>query len=166
MGELLTYVKTQGLVRGRTSYDNTCGKGYQQGGQLGQKTITNGKGCIGFDGCTEGLVSQHHSKDKAHYQVYHSDEDTQKAQDEFVNVVQNKGLPEDIPSFELTEDKNILDLLVELGFVASKGEAKRLIAGGGVKLDNEKVSDTALTIKKTESEMILQAGKRKYMRLV
>lgn len=97
---------------------------------------------------------------------YHSDEDTKKAQDEFVNVVQNKGLPEDIPSFELTEDKNILDLLVELGFVASKGEAKRLIAGGGVKLDNEKVSDTALTIKKTESEMILQAGKRKYMRLV
>jgi len=97
---------------------------------------------------------------------YHSDEDTKKAQDEFVNVVQNKGLPEDIPSFELTEDKNILDLLVELGFVASKGEAKRLIAGGGVKIDNEKVTDTTLTITKPTSEIILQAGKRKYMRLI
>ena len=97
---------------------------------------------------------------------YHNDEDTKKAQDEFVNVVQNKGLPEDIPSYEITEDKNILDLLVELGFVASKGEAKRLIAGGGVKLDNEKISDTALTITKTGTEKVLQAGKRKYMRLI
>ena len=44
---------------------------------------------------------------------YHSDEATQKAQDEFVNVVQNKGIPEDIPSYKMTEDKNILDLLLD-----------------------------------------------------
>ncbi len=96
---------------------------------------------------------------------YHSDEETQKAQDEFVNVVQNKGIPEDIGSYKLTENKNILDLLLELGFVASKGEAKRLIAGGGVKLDNDKVSDISLTVETTSLPKVLQAGKRKFMKL-
>lgn len=96
---------------------------------------------------------------------YHSDEDTKHAQDEFVNVVQNKGIPEDIESFKMTEDKNILDLIVDFGFVASKGEAKRLIAQGGVKLDNEKVSDTAFVVKVPSVPIVLQAGKRKYMRL-
>ena len=96
---------------------------------------------------------------------YHSDEETKKAQDEFVNVVQNKGIPEDIESFKLSENKNILDLLLELGFVASKGEAKRLIAGGGVKLDNEKISDISTTIETSSLPKILQAGKRKFMKL-
>lgn len=35
--------------------------------------------------------------------------------------------------------KSILDVLVELQFVQSKGEAKRLIQGGGVKLNGEKL---------------------------
>ena len=96
---------------------------------------------------------------------YHSDEETKKAQDEFVNVVQNKGIPEDIPSFVLKTETNILDLLLELGFVASKGEAKRLIAGGGVKIDNEKINDTAFVVKPSEKSQILQSGKRKFMEL-
>lgn len=96
---------------------------------------------------------------------YHSDEETQKAQDEFINVVQNKGIPSDIPSHILSEEKNILDLLVELGFAASKGEAKRLIVGGGVKLDNEKISDIATVVGIPTEPIVLQAGKRKFMRL-
>ena len=96
---------------------------------------------------------------------YYNDEETKKAQDEFINVVQNKGIPEDIETYEIKEEKNILDLLVELGFVASKGEAKRLIAGGGVKIDNEKISDTAFIVKPPAEPVVLQAGKRKYMRL-
>ena len=94
-----------------------------------------------------------------------SDEETKKAQDEFVNVVQNKGIPEDIPSFTLKTETNILDLLLELGFVASKGEAKRLIAGGGVKIDNEKINNTAFVVKPSEKSQILQSGKRKFMEL-
>ncbi len=96
---------------------------------------------------------------------YNSEEETKKAQDEFVNVVQNKGIPEDIETYEIKEEKNILDLLVELKFVTSKGEAKRLIAGGGVKINNEKISDTAFVVKQPSEPVVLQAGKRKYMRL-
>ena len=88
-----------------------------------------------------------------------------KAQEEFINVVSNKGIPQDIPSVKIDGDKNILDLLLELNFVQSKGEAKRLIQGGGVKLDGEKISDINYTVS-VANETVLQAGKRKFAKLV
>ena len=58
-----------------------------------------------------------------------------------------------------------MDLLVELKFVQSKGEAKRLIQGGGVKIDGEKISDMGLIIK-PQMDVVLQAGKRKFAKLI
>ena len=96
---------------------------------------------------------------------YHGKEGADKAQEDFINVVSNKGIPEDIESVKIESEVNILDLLVNLGFVQSKGEAKRLIQGGGVKLDGEKVSDMTLVIK-PGLNAVLQAGKRKFAKLV
>ena len=56
-------------------------------------------------------------------------------------------------------------MLVNLNFVASKGEAKRLIQGGGVKLDGEKVSDMGYIVTPNMNK-VLQAGKRKFAKLV
>ena len=95
---------------------------------------------------------------------YHGKEGADKAQEEFINVVSNKGIPEDIPSVKIENGKGILDLLLELNFVQSKGEAKRLIQGGGVKINGEKISDMNYLIN-IESETILQAGKRKFAKL-
>ncbi len=96
---------------------------------------------------------------------YHGKDGADKAQEEFINVVSNKGIPEDIESVKIDAEKSILDLLVELSFVQSKGEAKRLIQGGGVKLDGEKLSDMAYTVK-PGMDVVLQAGKRKFAKLV
>ncbi len=96
---------------------------------------------------------------------YHGAEGAQKAQDEFINVFSNKGLPDDMPEITDAQGKNILDLLMELNFVPSKGEAKRLIAGGGVKFDGEKITDTGYIIT-LEKDVILQAGKRKFAKLI
>ena len=96
---------------------------------------------------------------------YHGKSDADKAQDEFINVVSNKGIPEDIQEIKVTQGKGILDLLLELNFVQSKGEAKRLIQGGGVKIDGEKIADMNYTIN-FEKSVILQAGKRKFAKLV
>ena len=96
---------------------------------------------------------------------YHGKEGADKAQEEFINVVSNKGIPEDIESVKIESGVNILDLLVNLGFVQSKGEAKRLIQGGGVKLDGEKVTDMTLVIT-PEMNKVIQAGKRKFAKLV
>ena len=96
---------------------------------------------------------------------YHGKGGADKAQEEFINVVSNKGIPEDIESVKIDSDKNILDLLVELNFVQSKGEAKRLIQGGGVKINGEKISDTAFVVTPA-MDAVLQAGKRKFAKLV
>lgn len=96
---------------------------------------------------------------------YHGKEGADKAQEDFINVVSNKGIPDDIQSVKIDVEKSILDLLVELSFVQSKGEAKRLIQGGGVKIDGEKISDMAFVVK-PQMDVVLQAGKRKFAKLV
>lgn len=96
---------------------------------------------------------------------YHGKENADKAQEEFINVVSNKGIPQDIPSVTIKNGKGILDLLLDLKFVQSKGEAKRLIQGGGVKIDGNKISDLNYTVN-IDSEVVLQAGKRKFAKLV
>lgn len=96
---------------------------------------------------------------------YHGKEGADKAQEEFINVVSNKGIPEDIQEVKVEQGKNILDLITELKFTASRGEAKRLIQGGGVKIDGEKITDMAYTISFDDS-VVLQAGKRKFAKLV
>lgn len=94
---------------------------------------------------------------------YCGKEGAEFGKNEFINVVSNKGIPSDIPEVKIETGKNILDLLVELNFVQSKGEAKRLIQGGGVKFEGEKISDMNYSI---QNEGILQSGKRNFVKLV
>ena len=96
---------------------------------------------------------------------YHGKDGADKAQAEFINVVSNKGIPEDIAEVKIDSGKSIIDVLVDLKFVQSRGEAKRLIQGGGVKLDGEKISDMAYIVNISEP-VVLQAGKRKFAKLI
>ena len=54
----------------------------------------------------------------------------------------------------------ITDALVGLGFAASKGEAKRLIAGGAVKIDGDRVADSMLEIAVAGDPVRVAVGKR------
>lgn len=117
---------------------------------------------------TAGNVNPRDIKLKLAYKIteeYCGKEGAEFGQSEFINVVSNKGIPEDIQEVTIEADKNILDLLTELKFVASRGEAKRLIQGGGVKIDGEKISDMAYVVCFDESA-ILQAGKRNFAKLI
>lgn len=96
---------------------------------------------------------------------YCGKEGAEFGKNEFINVVSNKGIPQDISEIKIESGKNLTDLLVELKFVQSKGEAKRLIQGGGVKLDGEKISDINYTLN-LEKETVLQAGKRNFVKLI
>ena len=67
----------------------------------------------------------------------------------------------DLPTLAVPEGSiNILDALVNLGLVASKGEAKRLIKGGGARVDGEKVSDEAAMVTIGADGVKLSAGKK------
>lgn len=116
----------------------------------------------------DGSINPRNIKMKLAHQIteeYHGKEGADRAQEEFINVVSNKGIPEDIQEVKVEQGKNILDLITELKFTASRGEAKRLIQGGGVKIDGEKITDMGYTISFEES-VVLQAGKRKFAKLV
>lgn len=96
---------------------------------------------------------------------YHGEEQAEHAKEEFISVFSKKGIPDDIQEFTGMNGKNILDVLCELGFVSSRSEAKRLVLGGGVKLNGEKITNIAHIVN-LDSEIILQAGKRRFAKLV
>jgi tyrosyl-tRNA synthetase len=71
------------------------------------------------------------------------------------------GSGEALPSIETGGEIGLLAALVQLGFCASNGEAKRKVAEGAVKLDGETVSDIAAVIS-VPSEKKLSLGKKKH----
>ncbi len=72
------------------------------------------------------------------------------------------GLGADLPVLELpTDGISLIDALVGIGFAASRGDAKRLIAGGGARLDGTVFTDETAQIR-GGSEQRLSAGKKKH----
>lgn len=98
--------------------------------------------------------------------LYHSDTEAQKAEKEFNEIFANKGIPNEIEKITLPQSKwNIIDIIAETGMVNSKSEGRRLIEGGGVKIDGEKVSSIEEEID-INTEKLLQVGKRKYLKVI
>ena len=73
------------------------------------------------------------------------------------------GVGEDLPVFVIpAEGLTIVDALVGIGFAASRGEAKRLLAGGGARLDGVAISDEAHRIEANGEEIRISSGKKKH----
>jgi tyrosyl-tRNA synthetase len=85
----------------------------------------------------------------------------------FTNQFRHREIPDDIPEAKLTPgSQTLVDIIVTHNLAPSKGEARRLIEGGGVKLDSEKVNDHQESLKGTPGEsVVLQVGKRKFLRI-
>lgn len=97
--------------------------------------------------------------------TYHGSDVSQRAEEEFIRIFRNRELPTNIESQKLATDSiNIVELLSTTGMAPSKSEARRLVAGGGVKVDNEKIlsHDTVISLKK---EILVQVGKRKFLKI-
>ncbi|HYF61342.1 MAG TPA: tyrosine--tRNA ligase, partial [Herpetosiphonaceae bacterium] len=88
-----------------------------------------------------------------------------EAEAAFVRVFQQRDLPTDMPEHRLAAPTGIVDLLVATSLAPSKGEARRLIAGGGVRVDSEKIESVDVTLQ-PGSEHIVQVGRRKFLKLV
>ncbi|PAP74734.1 tyrosine--tRNA ligase [Rubrivirga sp. SAORIC476] len=77
---------------------------------------------------------------------------------------------EEAPSIELPADRfdgdgvAVIDLLVEAGLTASKGEARRTIQGGGVRVGDDRVEDIDRTVTRADAVdgavMVLRKGKK------
>jgi len=76
------------------------------------------------------------------------------------------GASADLPSFSTGGSIGILAALTGLGFCASNGEAKRKIAEGAVRLNDEAVSDPALAVEVRDEPVKLSLGKKRHGLLV
>jgi tyrosyl-tRNA synthetase len=99
---------------------------------------------------------------------YYGKAEAEAAKAGFEQVFANKGLPDDIPIFPYSwgveNELPLVNLLPDAGLCTSRAEARRLINQGGVRLDNEKVSDITLMLSK--GEYLIQVGKRRFLKVV
>ena len=68
----------------------------------------------------------------------------------------------DLPSFDASGDISLIDALVGLNFVASKKEARRMIQGGGARVDGDAVTDEDAVISAQAAPVKISAGKKKH----
>ena len=98
--------------------------------------------------------------------MIHGQDVAQEAQDHFVRTVQKKETPEEIELKKLPESiYNIAELLFLVGLAPSKGEARRLIEQGGVKLDGQNLADSKQEVDISEQRLI-QKGKRSFLKVI
>jgi len=90
-----------------------------------------------------------------------------EAEEDFNRRFVKKEVPDEIEERTIAAGVyKLADLLAETGLAASKGEARRLIEQGGVKVNGDKASaansDTAID----QSGVLIQVGKRKFLKLI
>ena len=98
---------------------------------------------------------------------FHDDQAADEAEKNFINQFQKKNIPDNIEELDLNwkEDSMLLpNLLKEAGMTESTSEAMRMIKQGGVRIDEEKITDPKHAILKN-SVAIYQVGKRKFKKI-
>ncbi|HPI28685.1 MAG TPA: tyrosine--tRNA ligase [Candidatus Marinimicrobia bacterium] len=100
--------------------------------------------------------------------MYHSESAARQAEQNFEQIFSKKEIPDDIeeiiiPSSDLP--KPLVKLLTECGAVSSNGEARRLIQQGGVRINDEKISDINYAIQ-NKGEYITKVGKRRFFKFI
>ena len=105
--------------------------------------------------------------------AYHGEQAAGSAEEQFDLVFKQHEIPDDIPEYaaDLTPNDEgkvyLAKLLADAGLAQSAGEARRLIDGGGVKVNGEPVPAKSYNVDPTMLEgATLQVGKRKFAKLV
>lgn len=94
---------------------------------------------------------------------FHNQAAATKAHEDFLARFQRGAMPEDMPHLSISAGP-IAQVLKQAVLVASTSEALRLIDGGGVRIDGEKVIDKGLSLLAGDT-VVLQVGKRKFARI-
>ena len=98
---------------------------------------------------------------------FHGSAAARDAQGFFERTVQSGETPDDIPTLEVSagdaDARRLSDLIVEAGFAASSGEARRLINQGAVRLDDRQITQNVPASSLVSG--ILRVGRRRFVRL-
>jgi tyrosyl-tRNA synthetase len=96
----------------------------------------------------------------------HGAEAAQQAEEHFTRVVREGREPEEIAEWPLPDEDpvHLPALLADAGLVGSRGEGRRLMAQGGLKIDGEPATELDVPRERL-NHAVLQAGKRRFLRL-
>ncbi len=94
---------------------------------------------------------------------FYNKESATMAKSEFDNVFKSNKLPTDMAKFEVEDGIWICKALVDIGLEPSTSQARRDIRQGAVRIDQAKISDEKMNLKK--GKYILQVGKRKFAKV-
>ena len=95
----------------------------------------------------------------------HSESSAQEAEEKARSIFENNSY-DNIDEINFKIDSKLIDTLTSNSTVSSKSEAKRLIEGGGMKIDDDQINDINLTINKSYNGKILKIGKKKYFKII
>lgn len=103
--------------------------------------------------------------------LVHGQAEADKAKEAAEALFGGGGSSENMPTIELkaSDDRRLLDVLVEAEVFASKGEGRRLIQQNGLSLNDVKVSDVDYVLSAADfkdGEAIVKKGKKKFYRLI
>jgi len=124
-------------------------------------------------GLAEGRVHPREAKARLAREIvtiWHGATQAREAERAFERVFREKALPGEIPEAAVGRDAlrhgriKVTDLLVRAGLAASKSEARRLVAQGGVSLDGGRVEqpDAEVAVK---DGLVLRVGRRRFARI-
>lgn len=97
--------------------------------------------------------------------LYHGEDAALEAEEEFKRVFQQRAMPTDVPEYVMVapiEPIFVPQFCTDAGLTASNGEARRSIKAGAFKVNGEKYTEENL---KLEDGMIVQVGKRKFVKI-
>lgn len=103
--------------------------------------------------------------------IVHGREKAESAEKQAEEIFGSAGRAEDMPGIELSEGdfgRPLLDILCAAGFIPSKGEGRRLISQGGLRLNDEPVADFACCLEKSDlrdGAAIVRRGKKNFFAL-
>ena len=113
------------------------------------------------------------SKDVLAYEVVrliHGEAKAKEAQELSKKLFSQGVVAENMPTAAVAFEKEIglLDLLRESGLTKSNGEGRRLVQGGGISIDDEKITDPAHIVRDEAFEkgyIVVKKGKKSYLRM-
>jgi tyrosyl-tRNA synthetase len=91
----------------------------------------------------------------------HGEEAARRAEADFETKFRKREIPEEISDLKADDPGDLVATLLQAGFAKSRGDARRLIEQGGVRVNGQKAGPDA----KLHDGDVLQAGKRSFVRI-
>lgn len=95
--------------------------------------------------------------------MYHTEKDANLAKNSWIETFSKKGIPENIQEIKTTEDKELVEVLMENGIVSSKTDWRRLVEDNAV---TDEKGVVISNVKEKARDVTLKIGKKRFAKII